>query len=182
MFETRQRSLSFVLQAALRESTSGAAILLASEKVGSVDSADTLALISRVDLFRVLTEGQRRNLAQVAGTHLYQAGEVIFTQGESGAHLMIVASGRVEVVRERPDGAQYVLNQLGPGLFFGEMAILDDCPRTATVTALEDTLILALWSGHFRVQLDAHPEMALAILPEISRRWRQALDRLNAIA
>jgi CRP-like cAMP-binding protein len=61
------------------------------------------------------------------------------------------------------------------------MALLDDRPRTATVVALEDTFCLTLWSGHFHVQLEAHPEMALALLPEIWRRWRRAMDSLEAI-
>jgi CRP-like cAMP-binding protein len=74
-----------------------------------------------------------------------------------------------------------VLDQLGPGLFFGEMALLDDRPRTATIVALEDTTCLTLWSGHFRVQLESHPEMALALLPELARRWRNSLARLAAL-
>ncbi len=75
-----------------------------------------------------------------------------------------------------------MLDELVAGQFFGEMALLDDRPRTATVVALEDTVCLTLYKWHFRVELESHPEMAIAILPEISRRWREALDRLAVVA
>jgi CRP-like cAMP-binding protein len=147
-----------------------------------VDEAEVTALISQVDLFRSLDERQRDRLARITGTHQYREGEVIIRQGEKGHHLSVIVSGRVEVQRERPDREPLVIDELGPGRFFGEMALLDDRPRTATVVALEDTTCLTLWGGHFRVQLESHPEMALALLPEISRRWRQNVDRLAAIS
>lgn len=147
-----------------------------------MDDAEVMALISQVDLFRSLDESQRGYLARCTGTHQYREGEEIIRQGEKGFHLSVIVSGRVQVQRERPDREPLVIDELSPGLFFGEMALLDDRPRTATVVALEDTLCLTLWSGHFRVQLESHPEMALALLPELSRRWRQAVERLAAVA
>lgn len=146
------------------------------------DPVDIMAMISQVDLFRSLNESHRSYLARCTGTSRYRAGDVIIRQGEEGNHLSIIVSGRVEVRRERPGRESIVLNELGPGQFVGEMALLDDRPRTATVVALEDTLCLTLYKWHFRVQLESHPEMAIAILPEISRRWRGALDRLTGVA
>ena len=143
---------------------------------------DVMALISEVDLFRSLNESHRRYLANCTGTSEYQAGDIIIRQGEEGTHLSVIVSGRVEVRRERPGRDSIVLDELVTGNFFGEMALLDDRPRTATITALEDTLCLTLYKWHFRVQLESHPEMAIAILPEISRRWRRAVDRLAVVA
>ena len=140
-----------------------------------------MALISQVDLFRSLNESHRSYLAKCTGTSEYQAGDVILRQGEEGNHLSVIVSGRVEVQRERPGRDPLVIDQLGAGQFFGEMALLDDRPRTATIVALEDTLCLTLYKWHFRVQLESHPEIAIAILPELSRRWRGALDRLAAV-
>jgi CRP/FNR family cyclic AMP-dependent transcriptional regulator len=149
---------------------------------GKARPVDVMAMISEVDLFRSLNESHRSYLANCTGTSQYQAGDVIIRQGEEGSHLSIIVSGRVEVRRERPSREPVVLNELGPGQFFGEMALLDDRPRTATVIALEDTLCLSLFKWHFRVQLESHPEMAIAILPEIARRWRETLDRLAVVA
>ena len=143
---------------------------------------DVMALISQVDLFRSLNESHRSYLARCTGTSQYQAGDVIIRQGEQGSHLSIIVSGRVQVRRERPGREPIVLDELVAGQFVGEMALLDDRPRTATVVALEDTSCLVLSKWHFRVELESHPEMALAILPEISRRWREALDRLAVVA
>ncbi|MDB5076599.1 MAG: hypothetical protein JWO42_2778 [Chloroflexi bacterium] len=141
-----------------------------------------MELLAQVDLFRGLDESHRSRLANCTGTAHYQAGDVIITQGEEGTHLSIVVSGRVQVIRERAGREPIVLDELGPGKFVGEMALLDDRPRTATVIALEDTACLTLFKWHFRVELESHPDMAIAILPEISRRWRQALERLAAVA
>ena len=143
---------------------------------------DVMALLSQVDLFSNLHESHRSYLAKCTGTTRYQAGDVIIRQGDEGTHLSIIVSGRVEVRRERPGRDTLVLDELGPGQFFGEMALLDARPRTATVVALEDTECLELYKWLFRVELESHPEMAIAILPEIARRWRQALDRLAAVA
>jgi CRP-like cAMP-binding protein len=143
---------------------------------------DVLALISQVDLFRSLNESHRTYLANCTGTSQYKAGDVIIRQGEEGSHLSIIVSGRVQVRRERVGGEPLVLDEFTAGQFFGEMALLDDRPRTATVVALEDTTCLTLSKWHFRVELESHPEMAIAILPEISRRWREALDRLAVVA
>jgi CRP-like cAMP-binding protein len=143
---------------------------------------DVKELLSQVDLFRGLNDSHLGHLAVCTGTTQYQAGDVIITQGEEGTHLCVIVSGRVEVRRERAGREPMVLDELGPGQFFGEMALLDNRPRTATVVALEDTLCLTLFKWLFRVELESHPEMAIAILPEISRRWRRALDRLAAVA
>jgi hypothetical protein len=60
-------------------------------------------------------------------------GEVIFSQGDQGRHVYVIKSGTVEVLAKRPDGSQDVINRLGPGDHFGEMALLRKAPRSATV-------------------------------------------------
>ena len=63
----------------------------------------------------------------------YAAGTDIVTQGKGGAGLFVIVSGRTEVIRVRTDGTKAVLNVFGPTDFFGELALLDDAPRTASV-------------------------------------------------
>jgi CRP/FNR family transcriptional regulator/CRP/FNR family cyclic AMP-dependent transcriptional regulator len=73
-----------------------------------------------------------------------------------------------------------MLNTLGPGQTFGEMALLDGAPRAATITALEDTTCLVLSRWDFVAELQTNPHMAVAMLPVLSRRLREVEARLAA--
>ena len=71
------------------------------------------------------------------------------------------------------------LNDLGPGVFFGEMGLIDGAPRSATIQALEDTECLVLSRWDFIAELRTNPQMAVAILPVLSRRLREVEDKLD---
>ncbi len=100
-------------------------------------------------------------------------------QGDQGAGVFVVTSGKVEVVRGAEGGRLQVLNTLGPGDFFGEMALFEGFPRSATVRCLEDTECLAMTRWDFRAELTSHAEIALAVLEAVVRRLRQADARLS---
>ena len=78
-----------------------------------------------------------------------EAGQAIVTQGLGGEGFFVVVSGRAEAIRQRADGAKLVVNTFGPTDFFGELALLDDGLRTATVVTTEPTkcLVLTRWPG-----------------------------------
>ena len=138
---------------------------------------ETEELLARVDLFRSLNKKHIAQLARLATTQHYAPDQAIVRQGDTGLGLYIIVSGNVEVRHETPGQAPTVLNTLGPGQFFGEMALLDDYPRSATVVAREQTTCLTLTKWHFLAELESHPEMALPLLPMLSRRLRAAQDR-----
>src|SRR5688572_27454 len=94
-------------------------------------------------------------------------------EGDSGVGVFIVRSGRAEVLQKR-GGEMVKLGDLGPGDFFGEMALLDEFPRSATVRAVEPTTCLGLTRWHFRGILESHPQIALGILPVLTKRLRSA--------
>lgn len=138
-------------------------------------------LVAQVPLFRSLNKNHIAQLACGAQMQRYAPGQVIVCQGDNGVGLYIVVTGTVEVRRERAEAAAepIVLNTLGCGQFFGEIALLDDYPRSATVAAREATECLTLTKEQFLAELDRRPEMALAMLPEMSRRLRAALQQLD---
>ncbi|MDQ2830009.1 MAG: cyclic nucleotide-binding domain-containing protein [Chloroflexota bacterium] len=146
--------------------------------------AKTEDLVARVALFRGLNKKHIAQLARSTQRQQYAPGQVIVRQGDTGVGLYIIASGAVEVRRDRAEagGEPVVLNTLGPGQFFGEMALLDDYPRSATVAAREQTECLTLTAWHFKAELDTHPEIAAAMLPELARRLRATLQQLDAQA
>lgn len=109
----------------------------------------------------------------------YERGEPIVTQDRGGEGFFIVVSGKAEACRERPEGDKVAVNTFGPNDFFGELALLDDGLRTASVIASEPAECLALTRWDFLAALrETDVEMAIIILQELAKRFRRALDSL----
>ncbi|MBC7368160.1 MAG: cyclic nucleotide-binding domain-containing protein [Undibacterium sp.] len=111
-------------------------------------------------------------LAASGQTRRYLAGEVIFLAGAPGDGFHVVQSGRVHLTAVVGDAAPRVLAAFGAGDFFGEMAVLDDAPRSATAVAEHDTVTLFLGRDALLQLLDARPRLALDLIREFSRRMR----------
>ena len=136
---------------------------------------DTLA---RVDLFRGLDKKDLRLLAASCQERKYPAGSTLMKQGDTGVGLYVITSGKVRVTRAgNPDRAEEELDVVGTGSVLGEMALLDDLPRSATVTAVEDVTALLLPVWEFRTTLQSHPDIAVRLLAVLSRRLRKAENR-----
>jgi len=139
---------------------------------------ETAGFLAKVPLFKELKGRQLESLAQSIVTHDYAAGQSIVTQGESGVGLFIILSGEAEVVHVRTDGTRAVVNVLGETDYFGELALLTEGPRTASVVATQPTQCLVLTRWNFLATLKADAEMAVAILEEMAWRFRTALEVL----
>lgn len=111
-------------------------------------------------------------LATSGQTRSYRAGEVIFLAGAPGDGFYVVQSGRVHLTAVVGDNEPRVLAAFGAGDFFGEMAVLDDAPRSATAVAQIDTVTLFLGRDALLQLLDARPRLALDLVREFSRRMR----------
>ena len=136
------------------------------------EKADFLA---RVPLFRGLKQRQLENLAGLMAVRHYDAGETIVTQGKEGIGLFVLVSGEAEVVRTGADGSTTKLNVFGPTDFFGELALLDGGPHTASVVAVEETECLVLVHWEFLGKLKQDAEMVAVIMEEVVRRFHMAL-------
>ncbi len=135
--------------------------------------ADNTEFLKRVPMFEDLDKRSLEAIANAAVEQKYDARQEIMRQGDVGVGAFIIRSGKVEVVQDK-DGQPHRLATLGPGEMFGEMALLDEFPRSASVRALEPTTLLGLQRWHFRGILESHPQIALAILPVLTRRLRNA--------
>jgi hypothetical protein len=138
----------------------------------------TAAFLARVPLFQGFTKSQLRSLARSLTLRHYASGETIVRQDQGGICLFVVMSGRAEAVRAHRDGTRVAVNAFGPTDFFGELALLNNEPRTASVIAREDTECLALVRWDFLGKLVRHTEMAAVILQEQSRRFQRAMSVL----
>lgn len=113
-------------------------------------------------------------LAEVAGLAEqidFDGGQTIFNKGDPGDSLYIVVGGSVQVLDEGR-----LLNELGEGDCFGELALLDPEPRLATVVAVEPTSLLRLDAPHFHEILDSQPEVSVAVIRVITRYLRGQLN------
>ena len=142
---------------------------------------NALDALRNVPLFRQVAETDLRALAQLARERHYPKGSLILSQGDAGEALFLISSGQVKVGVVAEDGREVILSVLGPGSFFGEMALLDDEPRSAHVTAMDDTTLLQLRRDDFRSRLSSAPELAVALLRELTRRLRRADDTIASL-
>jgi small-conductance mechanosensitive channel/CRP-like cAMP-binding protein len=125
--------------------------------------------LGAVDFLRALTDAQRRRLAEGCRIHLYGAGEIVVKQGETTAEMFIVQSGQFAVER-RLNGQTATVAKLGPGEFFGEMALMTGEQRTATVRAESPATLIGIDQKAVKALLDAAPELAAVISRVIAER------------
>jgi small-conductance mechanosensitive channel/CRP-like cAMP-binding protein len=121
-------------------------------------------LLKHVDFLRSLPDEQRRTLASKSSLRLYADGETIVRQGDNSTELFVVDHGSVVVVKERGsregDRSEVELAQLGPGAFFGEMALMTGEPRTATVRAKTACSMFVIDHAALRGVLESIPHLA----------------------
>jgi CRP/FNR family transcriptional regulator, cyclic AMP receptor protein len=141
-----------------------------------MNEKEIAAFFHKVPLFQNLKPHQFTSLAKLTYEREYTAGSVIVKQGEGGIGLFIILSGKAEAMRERPDGTTAVLNHFEPKDFFGELALLDEGVRTASVVATEPTKCLAISRWDFLVLLKTDADMAVTVLTELGRRFRMVLE------
>jgi CRP/FNR family transcriptional regulator len=134
--------------------------------------------LARVELFRDIDKDDMESLAKIVVTRQFKAGDVIVNEGEPGVALYIISKGRVEVIKGRIGfGQESIIANLAAGDFFGEMALFDDAPRSASVRALEDTecLVMSKWDLK-TVFMATDGRVAFALLAVLARRIRSLND------
>jgi CRP-like cAMP-binding protein len=141
-----------------------------------LEVADVLA---SVPLFRGLSAARRIHLAGRMTRRRYPEGAVIVRQGDTSMSLYTVLRGRVRIVRELEWGERVVIVDEGPASVVGEMGLIDDMTRSATVLALEpvECALLARWDYERAVHAD--PEIGLALIPVLNARIRELEGRLR---
>jgi len=121
---------------------------------------------ARIPILAALKPKDRENLLASAKKRTWAPGEIVVRQGDSALHLFLIEAGRANV--QYADGA--VVATLGPGDFFGELGLIAEHVRTATVVAAETLTCILLPSWEFRSLLDEHPEIAVPMLKTLIAR------------
>lgn len=110
-----------------------------------------------------------------------KSGDIIMRQGERGQCAYIIEKGQVEIQMERADGAIHKVGSRGPGTIIGEMAIVDDAPRTATVKALEECQLLEITKDDFLRRLKSSDPVLQIVTQVILTRYRDTLTRAEIL-
>ena len=142
---------------------------------------EVIIALRGIPLFAAVHGEALRRLADAVHQRVLRGGEWVFTEGEAGEELFFVHSGRIEIVQSVSDG-ENILETVGPGDHFGEVALLDELPRSESARALEDSLLLTIGRTRMREAVLDHPDIALAMLTALSRRLRATSDRVRALS
>jgi CRP-like cAMP-binding protein len=138
-----------------------------------VTEEEVVAELRRTTLFAAAEPGRLLPLARRAFLRRFARGQVVCTEGEPSDHLYVVRSGRVRVLVQSPHGDQMTLTVLGRGETIGELSMIDEQPRSASVEALEDTSLVALPAADVRAALRADPALLLAAASELAATVRR---------
>lgn len=140
------------------------------------------AFLRRVPLLSSLNEQQLETLAAGSARRNFPKGRTIVAEGEPSQSLYILLSGRAKVQRSDSEGKEVILAVLGSGDFFGEMSLIDEAPRSASVITLESCDFMSINKDAFRSMLMQSPEMAMAVMKGMVRRLREADKKIETLA
>jgi CRP/FNR family transcriptional regulator, cyclic AMP receptor protein len=135
--------------------------------------------LRRLPLFSRLPDGELAELAERVRTKTFRRGEMIFRKDDPGTHLYMVLEGGVKIALPGEFGQEALVAIMRPGEFFGELALFDRSPRSATATALEDTRAALLAGDDFLAYLESHPASFRVVLETLARTIRRLSDRVE---
>jgi CRP/FNR family cyclic AMP-dependent transcriptional regulator len=146
--------------------------------VGTVSTA----VLKAVPLFVSFPEDQLRMLSMVVTRKSAPRSTTIMAGGDPTDSLYIVLSGRLKVMMSDAEGKEVILSILGPGEFFGEMGLIDDEPRSATVVTIEPCELLSIAKRDFKKCLAESFEMSTAVMRSLVKRLRDADRKIGSLA
>jgi len=143
---------------------------------------ERLLSLQQVSLFSRMSLERLHAIERITQESEYVRGEVIMREGELGDELFCLVEGEVEVLRGAGTPDEMHLNRLGPGAYFGEMAVLDGSPRSATIVAASPVRVLVLAGERLRELAQEMPELAFDLLRVLADRVRSAEQKLAPTA
>ena len=143
---------------------------------------DDQELLRTVPIFSELTDDDITSLSRLASRRRIPKDTVVFFENEEGDFFFMILEGRIKVTILGDDGREVILSVLGPGDFFGEMALLDNEPRSATAIAIEETELLSLHRTDFQTALADNKSITVALIRSLSARLRRANHQISTLA
>jgi CRP-like cAMP-binding protein len=135
-------------------------------------------VLRRTPLFAALDDAAAAALRATMGQVTVARGDVVFSEGEPGDRLFIIADGKIKLSQTSSDGREQVMAVLGPGEMFGELSLFDPGMRTSTAAAVTDSVLLGLGQRDLRPWLTGRPEVAEALLQALAQRLRRTNEAM----
>jgi CRP-like cAMP-binding protein len=142
-------------------------------------SAQIASVLARLDLFRGLGEDECRRISELGRVEYWRNGALVLEEGAFGPRMMVLLQGEVEILRRDGNGVERAIGRVGAGEALGEMSLLLDLPRTASVRALSDLQVFAMDREAFLERVRASDPAALRLGFELSRTLARRLLSLN---
>lgn len=140
------------------------------------------AFLRRVPMFAGLADSQLDTLASASLRRSFPRNRTIVAEGEPSQSLYLLLSGRAKVQRSDAEGKEVILAIIGSGEFFGEMSLIDDAPRSASVITIEPCDFIAIQKDSFKATLAQSPDMAMQIMRGLVKRLREADKKIETLA
>jgi CRP/FNR family cyclic AMP-dependent transcriptional regulator len=139
-------------------------------------------MLRKVSLFSDLSEAELQSISNVTAVRTYPKNTIIISEGDNSDSLYAILSGKVKIYLSDDEGREIIINIQGAGEYFGELALLDDAPRSASVMTLEETRLAVISKSAFEECLTKHPELGLRIIRELSARLRHLTQNVKSLA
>ena len=133
-------------------------------------------------LFKELDEAQLYNLSERVQCRNFPRNAVVITEGEYSNSLYLIISGKVKVYVTDADGREVILNFQSSGEYFGEIALLDEQPRSASVKTVQASRLGMISKADFTDFLNLYPELAMKIMQQFTKRLRSMTDDIKSLA
>jgi CRP/FNR family cyclic AMP-dependent transcriptional regulator len=141
-----------------------------------------VAALARVPFFAVLPPAELDRMAATLRMKRFARGAVIVSQGDDTDTLYVIASGRTKVCISDDEGKEVIVSLMGPGDYFGEMSLVDDHPRSASIEALEPSELVVVGKDEFKASLARNFDMSLAFMRCLVGRLRSADKKIETLA
>lgn len=145
-------------------------------------SREAIESLRNIPLFSSVGDEDLHNVAALLIERRFPKNKTIVEEGLPGDYMYVIREGRVQVSKLSDDGREKILEFLDAGDFFGEMSLLDNAPRSASCRALVESRVLALSRNDFLNAMRKSPDLAMAVVQELTRRLRQIDEQASSLS
>ena len=139
-------------------------------------------MLNQVEIFHGLNDGELQALESSSSTRSFPKNTVVIHENDPADSLFVIESGKVKVYCSDKNGKEFIMNTLGGGDYFGELALLDDDRRSASVRTMEKADFCIIYKQDFNQVLDLHPNIAKTLIRNITRRVRALTEKVKSLA
>jgi len=142
----------------------------------------SLEALRAIPLFADVADQDLEKIAAASVVRTFSKNSIVITEGDSSSSLYVILSGEVKVFVSDEEGKTNIVNRLGPGDYFGELSLIDEEPRSASVEALSKCRMSILSRQYFVQYLEQHPRVAISLLKGMGRRLRNTTGHAKNLA